>query len=204
MSKLSPAAAADKWMQEGIKQHEEFLRAFLNAKERALNAGIFFITAKAGFDHGQLEDFLDGYSNKISRRSFFYYVGFAEEVIAWVKAEHPKLIGMEKISVAARAMVLKSPKGFIALCRELKLMRKFGEYDEVKYRKSKLLGDSPQIEFEFSAAMGTLDFLCSEKHHIKWPDGKDEVEAMDEMISKMELALKKWKQIRQHGRTINT
>jgi len=34
-------------------------------------------------------------------------------------------------------MVMQSPKGFVALCRELKLMRKFGEYDSVAYALSK-------------------------------------------------------------------
>ena len=181
--------AADKWMLEGVREHEQFQRAFQSAKEHALNAGIFFQSAQANFEHGEWDNFIAGYSHKISRATIYRYLQFAQEVLEWAKSENPKLVGMEKLSAAAREMVLQSPKGLVALCRELKLMRKFGEYDEVKYRARKLLGDGgAQIEFEFEAAEKTLQMLCDPKVHFKFPEGTDEAVALTELQGTLKSA----------------
>ncbi len=189
MSKLQNNA--HKWMLEGIKQHELFQKAFQSAKEYALNAGFFFLSAKSGFEHGEWENFCAGYTSKIPHRSIQRYMEFASEVSEWVKSESPKLVGMEKISAAAREMVLQSPKGLVALCRELKLMRKFGEYDEVKYRAKKMLGDNKQLELEFDALfmpVVQLSKIGQPNFHIKLPEGKNELEAYEELAANLDAA----------------
>lgn len=201
MSKLQNNA--HKWMMEGIKEHEAFNRDFKLAREHAINAGFFFLSARQHFEHGEWGEFLFGYTHKLSSRQIYFYSQLAKEAIEWVKHAQPKLIGIEKIQVAARALVMESPKPLIALCRELGHMRKFGEYDSVKYKAGKMRGDDSQIEFAFSAVTDTLDLLCSDAH-IKYPEGRDEVEALTELKGKLEAALKKVSTIIKHGRVIET
>ena len=135
MNSLQPTKnlAADKWIQKALEQHQQFAANFQRAKECALNAGFFFLQAQNSAAHGDFGALIERYSEKISSRTVYRYIEFASEVIEWVKAEFPG-IANNKIPAAAMKMVLKSPKGYVALCRQLELMRKFGEYDEVKYR----------------------------------------------------------------------
>jgi len=205
MSKsLSQTADAAKWMTEGIKQHEVFQVAFGRAKESALNAGFFFLAARQCFKDGAWGEFLLGYTHKLPRRTVERYVEFAEEVLKCVKEQNPGLVGLEKLSEAARQMVLQSPKGLVALCRELKLMRKFGEYDAVKYRSQKLLGDDKQQEFGFDYFSTALDMLSNENIHIKYPEGKDELEAVKELRAKAQTVINHLDQIIKHGHVIET
>lgn len=197
---------AIKWMLEGIREHELFQRAFLSAKEHALNAGIFFLSAMDRLGDGDWGLFLEGYSHKIPKRTVQRYVEFASEVLEWAKAQNPKLIGMEKLAEVAREMVLQSPKGLVALCRELKLMRKFGEYDEVKYRKQKLIGNSQQqFEFTFESIVVSLDVLThfgDSNYTFNYPKGVDEVEFMSQVEAKLEVALARVREIKKNGRLI--
>ena len=207
MTKPTKQSSAAKWMIEGIKQHEEFVSHFQKAKEYALNAGLFFASAREEIADGEWGQFLIGYDHIVKVRTVQRYVEFAQEVLKWVKTEHPKLVGMEKLSAAAREMILQSPKGLVALCRELKLMRKFGEYDEVKYRTKKLLGTGSQIEFEFAELAASIDVLThfgEENYQFKYPDGVDEVEYMSALESKLEAALTRVRHIKKNGRVIET
>ncbi len=200
-------APSHQWMLEGIKQHQSFQRAFQAAKEHALNAGIFFISASQSHDHGDWQNFCGAYSTQISERSIRRYMEFATEVIEWVKAENPNLVGEAKLKDAALKMVLQSPKGFIALCRELKVMRKFGEYDEVRYRTKKLLGGSgEQIEFEYASAakaIAQLSLIDLPNFHLKFPEGADEDAEIAKLETGLETALAKVREFRAQKATIN-
>jgi hypothetical protein len=197
--------AADKWIQKAIEQHQLFAVNFQKAKECALNAGFFFLQAQTAADHGDFGALIERYKDKISSRTVYRYIEFAAEVIEWVKAEYPGITN-DKVAAIAMKMVLKSPKGYIALCRQLELMRKFGEYDEVKYRSKKLLGDGkPQLEFSFdelSASVDVFSKIGQENFFLKFPEGKDETEALGELEAKLETALARVREIKQHGRII--
>jgi hypothetical protein len=198
--------AAAKWIEQGIKQHELFRRAFQTAKEHAFNAGIFFWSAQQSAQEGDWQLLLGAFEAQISERTVYRYIAFATEVMEWVKAEHPQIKDLEKLRAAGSAMVLKSPKGYIALCRQLELMRKFGEYDEVKYKTKKLLGaGQPQLEFSFAELTATIDVLThfgDDNYSFKYAEGADEAATLDEVERKLETALARVRMIKQHGKVV--
>jgi hypothetical protein len=183
---------AEKWMTAGIHFHQNFKHTFEIAKEAALNAGIHFIQAQSSCAHGEWLPLLETYKSEISQVTVYRYIAFVTEVFEWVRAENPKLVGPDKLKDAALKMILKSPKGYISLCRELKLMRKFGEYDEVRYRMKKLNG-AGQMEFDFAAMMPAMDQLANlanDKCVLKFPDGVDRDEYLAELEAKLAAAVK--------------
>jgi hypothetical protein len=189
---LKTQSSADKWMHEGIHFHENFKRTFEVAKEAALNAGIFFKQAQDSCKHGEWESLIEKYAGQISRTTIYRYVDFSEELLGWAKATNPTMVGQDKLKAAAMKMALLSPKGYIALCRQLEKMRKFGEYDEVKYRMKKLNG-AGQMEFDFAALMPAMDQLANladEKCVLKFPDGVDRDEYLTELETKLANATK--------------
>jgi hypothetical protein len=199
MSKVIKQGEARKWMLEGIKEHKGFVGLFRQAKDRALNAGFFFLSAKTKFEHGEWENFMCGYAAEVSARQIQFYMAFAEEAIEWVKREQPKLLGMERISAAARAMVMDSPKGLVALCRELKLMRRFGEYDAVKYRSKQIKGNQ-QMEFNYSDAADTLQLLCSDQ--VELPKDISQAEELAHFTKMAAERAAKW--VKALKSTVNT
>lgn len=180
-------AAADKWIIKSIEQHQNFAINFQKAKECALNAGFFLLQAQAAAEPGDWMPLIERHADKISQTTVYRYIAFATEVTEWVKAEFPG-IKDNLVHAAAMKMVLKSPKGYIALCRQLELMRKFGEYDEVKYRAKKMLGDSKQIEFSFDELSAHLN-VFTQDFRLTLPEGKDEAEALTELETQLEQAL---------------
>ena len=179
-------------MTEGIRLHENFRRAFDAAKEAAFRAGIYFMQAQASAERGEWLPFIEKYKPQISQTTVYRYIAFSEEILEWVKAENPKLVGQDKLIAVALKMVLRSPKGYIALCRQLELMRKFGEYDEVKYRMKKL--GTKQMEFEFADLAMSIDHLThlgDAHYNFKFPPGQDEAEFIEQVETKLETALKR-------------
>ncbi len=184
-------SAVGKWIQQAITQHEAFYSGFNKLKEHALNAGIFFLSAQQASEHGEFESELIACEGKISRTTVYRYIAFANEVLEWTKAENPKLTSMDDLRKAAVKIVLQSPKGYIALCRQLSLMRKFGEYDEVKYKAKKLLGQG-QIEFNFADLATSVEQLThfgDANYTFKYPEGVDETEFINTVELKLEAAL---------------
>ena len=119
-------------------------------------------------------------------------------MIEWVKAEQPQIEGMENILAAGIKMVLQSPKGYVALFRQLGEMRKFGEYDEVKYRTRKLLGDGKQLSFSFDELSAHIKVFATD-FKLELPEGKDEATALTELETELETALAS---VRQRKNTI--
>lgn len=150
----------EKWFREGIAEHQKFLAAFRSAKEAAFNAGLYFLSAKAAHKHGEFEQFADLFREQVSVRSVRRYMEFSTECLEWAKSDRPDLKSLAKLQDHARALVLQSPKGMVALCRELQLMRKFGEYDAVKYARNKTSDrDEPQLFFSFEEFESALQPL---------------------------------------------
>jgi hypothetical protein len=106
---------------------------------------------------------------------------------------------MERISAAARAMVMDSPKGLVALCRELKLMRRFGEYDAVKYRSKQIKGNQ-QMEFNYSDAADTLQLLCSDQ--VELPKDISQAEELAHFTKMAAERAAKW--VKALKSTVNT
>jgi hypothetical protein len=189
----SKYVTADKLVREGIKHHEEFVRLFKLAKERGLNSGSCFHMAKEGMEHGEWEAFVAQYSDRISPRTIRFYMEFATEALAWARAVNPKLVGDDQALAVAREMVMQSPKGLVNLCRDLKLMRKFGEYDEVKYRLKKLKSEG-QMEFEFDTILTSLEPLThigQKNYNFVFRDGVDKKVLIAEAKSKLQTALQR-------------
>ena len=188
---LAKKGNVGKWIEQAIVQHESFVAGFQKLKEHALNAGIFFLTAQQIAEHGDWEMELLAHQEKVSRTTVYRYIAFANEVLEWTKVEHPKLTSMEDLRKAAVKIVLQSPKGYIALCRQLSLMRKFGEYDEVKYKAKKLLGQG-LIEFNFADLATSVEQLThfgDTNYTFKFPEGVDEAEYISTVELKLEAAL---------------
>jgi len=188
-----------KYIEQGIAQHQQFVAAFRKAKESALNAGFFFLAAQEAADHGDFESVLLKYEEQCSKTTIYRYIDFAKEVIEAVRATLSASATAEELLAAGKAMVLQSPKGYIALCRQLQLMRKFGEYDKVKYKTRKVLGDGKQIEFSFDELAAHIKVFTTD-FRITLPEGKDEATALTELETELEAALTN---VRQRKNTIS-
>lgn len=180
-----------RYIEQALKEHAAAVQAFRNCKERVLKCGFFFREAQANCNHGDFGAVLLKYEDQISKSSVYKYIDFANEVEAWVKAENPKLEGMQHILAAGIKMVLQSPKGYIALFRQLGEMRKFGEYDEVKYRAKKMLGESKQLSFSFELLASEFSRYAENDFTVTVPEGKDEAEAYEELACKLEATAAK-------------
>ena len=191
--------SAAKYVEQGIQQHQQFIAAFRKAKEHALNAGFFFLSAQECAEHGDFESVLLKYEEQCGRSTIYRYIDFAKEVLEWARLEAGKDATADQLLTAGRSMVLQSPRGYIALCRQLSLMRKFGEYDEVKYKTKKLLGESKQLAFTFEELTAHLKVYTTD-FQLTLPEGKDETTALTELETELETALTN---IRQRKATIN-
>jgi hypothetical protein len=184
---------ASGFMDEGIKKHIDFKRLWVSSKEAAIDAGYYFYRARNEVGDGNFSEFLLCYEKKIARTTVYRYVEFVGEVLAWAANDSPQLIGKtEALIKRGKELVMQSPKGYIALCRQLEVMRKFGEYDEVKYAKKKLAGTS-QIEFDFLDVCEALDVITQlGKSDVVWklPEGKQTPEALRELKTKLDTASK--------------
>lgn len=179
-------------MVDAIKLHEKFISSFQAAKEAALLAGIFFGKARQECDHGEWGEMVAAHSKVLSETTIRRYLEFAEEILAWVRNKNPKIKNEEELLREAKTFVLDSPKGYIALARQVKLIRKFGEYDAVKYRQRKLLGTSTQIEFTFSEVskhIEALTHLGEENYNFMFPSDTNPDEFLGDLESKLQTAL---------------
>jgi hypothetical protein len=160
LTKLSESNHPQRWFEEGIKQHEAFQSFFIQAKERALCAGWFFLRARNALDREtSFELFCQPYNEQVSFRTVQRYIEFTEACLAWASAEKPALANQsEKLLEFSKKMVLQSPKPMVALCRSLRLMIPFGEYDAVAHARRKLNGPR-QIEFDFAAVVTSVEVL---------------------------------------------
>lgn len=157
-----PETAGD-WYAEGVKEHIEFQEAFARAKGHALNAGYFFSRAREAIQHGDFLLFCDSQESGVSRRMVYRYMHLYEAVRAWALEQQPTLKGEEKILQAGLEMEMQSPREFVEVCRQVGLMRKFGEYDAVKHaaeKRRKGLGEPRQMEFRWSLEMAEMGLRC--------------------------------------------
>lgn len=191
-------------MAAGLAEHAEFVKAFHKAKAHAFRAGWFFLKAQIEITEGDWTDYLASYSDKVSATTVYRYMAFAHEATKWAEAVYPNLTG-DALTKAALELAMQSPKGYIALCRQLELMRKFGEYDAVKYAQKRIVGDSNQVEFKFVSSITTLDMLTKigdADFNLVFPDDRKPAECLTELESKLETALEKVRAMKNAGQVV--
>lgn len=208
---VTPKKEAQRLFLRGIEKHESFNRTMKQLRRDAIEAGFYFLRARAAFDHGEWGEFLSLNSDKISDRTVRFYMQLAEQASQWVRYKNPTLKDLDAVKEQAIAMVIFSPVPLVNLCRDLGHMMKFGEYfaDDYEEKKKKRLGDSSagQLDFDFAKVMAPLDVLChfgDENYNFNYPEGVDTVAYMTEVETKLEAALTRVRQIKQHGRVIET
>lgn len=201
---MKPVVNVHKWFERGIAESENCRKSFKQTKIHAMNAGMAFAKARETLE-GEFVAYLAKYEHVVSKTSVYRYMEFFETAMAWAADQNPALKNNQADWVkAAYDVVLQSPKPFIALMRQLGEMRKFGEYDSVKYATKKLTG-APQIEFSFDELLAPLDHLVhfgEENYTFKFPEGRDESEFIDEALEKFRAVVKRLEQVKAHGRII--
>lgn len=202
---MNNLTTASKWMSQGIAESERFRKSFEQTKIAAMNAGVAFIKARSELPEGEFSEFIRTFEPKTTRTTVYRYIQFTETALAWACEQNPALKDKPaELLKAAYKVVLQSPKPFIALTRQEGQMRKFGEYDAVKYATSKL-GNPKQIEFTFSTVFSTVETLAhlgDENYQINFPEGKEPLEALTELETKLEHALERVRQFKQHGKVV--
>lgn len=202
---MKPETKAYALFKIGVEKAKAFDRDMKQLRRDGIDAAFAFQQAREVTPHGEWGVFCDVHKEEISPRTVRFWCALADEAIAWVRESNPQLKTVSDIQAAARDLVMQSPKPLIALCRELGHMRKFGEYDAVKYAQKKLGGGSAQIEFKFDELLAPLDHLAhfgEEKFTFTYPAGRDESEVLDEAIAKTRAVLERLEHVRKHGRII--
>jgi len=149
-------------MQEGLKSHTSFLDHQSRAINHAMQAGWCFLQARACLGHGGWSDWCAGYKDQISGRTIRRYMLFTSRAMERVAQKNPALVeDEEELYRTTKEAVLLSPKELVEVCREVGLMRKFGEYDAMKYRQRKIEKGPAQLEFDFTLARMGLAHLCA-------------------------------------------
>jgi len=199
---------AEKWFSRGVDKHLAFERGLKQARRDFTDAAFAFLRCRAAFEHGAWLEFLRLHS-AITPRMVQHYIELARHAQDWVLRNPditPKPKTADQVNELARELILHSPKPLVVLCRELKFMRPFGEYDAVKFASRRLgNGTGEQIEFDFASVIEPLEALChfgDEKYQFNFPSGRDEAEFIAEVETKLDAALTRVRQIKQHGRVI--
>ncbi len=177
-------------MQLGIEQASLARRAFRQLNLHMLNAGVAFIRARdAATDFAAL---VESYKSQISRASVYRYMAYAEAILAQATEARPDLAGSTDLIIEyARDMVIQSPRPLVAVLRADGALRKFGQYDAVRYQRRKL-GMPRPIVIRWPAIMDHLDALTrisDASVRIAVPDGTNERESLRVLRDRLQSAL---------------
>ena len=180
---------AQKWFDAGLSTAGKFLAAWRNAKGYVCDAGLLFMKARETCQHGDWGAMLQDNALRIKPRTVQFYIQITEAALVWAREANPELPD-SKLPAAAREVMMMSPKPLVALLRDLREMRPFGEYDAVKYAQRKGLGNG-QIEFNFCklvASFDALEHIGDANCVIELPEGTDEKTALREIEGRLERA----------------
>lgn len=174
--------AAQKWFDAGLDEANKFISTWRKARAHVANAGFLFMRAREACAEGNWLFLLQTNASKMKPRTVQFYIQLAEAALAWALVTSPGLTGA-KLEEAAREVMMESPKPLVALLRDLKELRPFGEYDAIKYRLKKIGNGSEQMELNFEKVFSTFDAL---EHDFVFtlPEGKSEAEALRELKEK--------------------
>lgn len=173
---------------KGIAAWEEALGHAVKAKERAFDSGAHFAAAKSNSQHGEFEEYILTAKDRISRPQVFRCIEFFEHCLQWAENEFPDTKGPILIA-HARALVMRSPKPWTAMLREMKLVDQIGAYDPDAYaekkRNQRLNGGQLEFHFRYEETLKHLD-------HFLQDDCIDlEKSSIDAYVKKLEAALQK-------------
>lgn len=202
---MKPEIKAASLFRIGVEKSRAFDRGMKQVRRDGIDAAFAFHQAREVTPHGDWGLFCETHAEEISPRQVRFWCQLADEAVEWVKLANPKLATSTEVQAAARELVMQSPKPLIALCRELGHMRKFGEYDAIKYATKKLTSGTQQIEFKFDELLAPLDHLAhfgEDKFTFTYPAGREESEVLDEAIAKTRAVLERLEHVKQHGRII--
>jgi len=196
MNQLRPArTSAQKWFESGLQEAELFKTAWRKAREHVMRAGFFFIRARESCPNGDWSLFVQAQSGgRISERTVRLYMQLAEAALVWARMAEPQTAGGKLEEVATKEVMMMSPKPLVALLRDLREMRPFGEYDAVKYAQRRLGNGQLEFELDFEkafASVDVLDRLGSPGFTLNFPEGKSEEEGLTELREKMKSVLAK-------------
>jgi hypothetical protein len=195
-----------RWFEAGIKESDDFRAAWARARSHAIKAGFYFLKARESCHPGDWQLFLESNTSKIRPRTVRFYISLAEAALGWAKTEEPNLIGQQAEQFAISQVLLMSPRPLVALLRDLRELRPFGEYDAIRYAQRKNIIPG-QIEFDFAVIDATLDsvlHLGEPNVTFRCPEGKTEFEALTELEAKFQTALDRIRAMKQtHPPTIN-
>jgi len=201
---VAPTTTADKFMRAGIAAAKSAKRNFIQTKLRMLDCGWYFAKARDSLKDGDFGDFLACYEKEVSRTSVYRWIGFLEDALIEVAKQKPALAAKpDALLKQAKAMILMSPKAFTAVWRAEGEIRRFGEYDAVKYATGKMLGNGQQLELPFEKAIASLEAL-ELFDHLQIPEGKTETQALQELDAKLEKILAKVRAQLAEANTIET
>jgi len=183
---------AQKYFDAGVSEAKKGHAAWNSFRSHIFDAGLYFTKARDAAPDGEWGMLLDMNTATIKSRTVRFYMELTAAALEWARTEMPNLKG-EKLLEEARKVMMLSPKPLVSLLRDLRLMRPFGEYDEVKYRLSK--NSNPQLELRFDKVWAPLDLLdrLDEAKVIitDLPEGKTEHQALAEIQAKCEHIAKK-------------
>ncbi len=191
------------WFNAGVEEAERFKQDWARARARAINSGFLFLKARSLCPPGEWELFTENNSALIKPRTVRFYMQLATAALEWAREQNPKLTGEKAQAFAIREVMLMSPKPLIALLRDLRELRPFGEYDAIKHAQKKLR--TGQIEFAFTDLLAPLEALSrfgDENCTFTFPEGRDELSVITEVEAKLEAALARVRQMKKHGRVI--
>jgi hypothetical protein len=184
--------SAQKYFDAGLSESEKFVGAWRRAKGHVADAGFFFTKSRDACPQGEWVMLMNLNAARIKPRTVQFYIQVFEAAVTWVKELKPETPA-GKIRDAAREIMMLSPKPLIALLRDLRELRPFGEYDSVKYAQRKSIGDD-QLELDFSKVISSfdaLDHLGEANFHLIIPAGTTEEKALDELDLRLTRALDK-------------
>ncbi len=184
---------AQKWLDAGINETGKFQSAFQAMREHAFRSGFLFMKARDCCPQGEWGQLLISNANRMKPRTVQFWIALAEAGLAWTREMCPEISPAKAQEFTIKEVLMLSPKPLVALLRELKKLRPFGEYDAVKYATRKL-GTGQQLELNFAqviASFDALDHLGESNFTFLLPAGANEEQALTELKTRLERALVK-------------
>lgn len=172
---------AEQLFVSGIARFEAAFDYARNAKVAAIEAGVSFIRAKSLCKHGQWEELVQRSSQKISMRQVQRCMEFAVYMLDEARRADPSLTEATLKSAAIK-LVMRSPKPFTALLREMKLVTQVGAYDPERHQ---------ELEREHRMAAVQIEFRFEEfeRHVVALATAPNVEELAASSLSKLEIKL---------------
>jgi hypothetical protein len=207
-------ATATRSFQLGVQSSERFTKAFSSAIIHALEAGWHFLNAHAAHPHGTWQNYIEDQEQNHggpSYRTVARYMQFTGLTMARLAEIKPELKAanegwkkqlkdktwdvvpseaakQERLFEAAREEILQSPVEFVALCREVGLMRAFPDYPgNQRGREQRMAGEGAQLHLNFGILNGYLGEVG--KMDSLPPDRRPETPQLLDLKAKLETAL---------------